>query len=109
MSDCSCLECGPKYPFAWERYVGRDETEGRYADVALRRCASCRRLWLRYAVEREFYTSAGKWAEALIGEADAESMIPEEAAGFIDRAEWCVVGGGFYNSAGLRTKGPIQW
>lgn len=54
--DCHCPVAGPRFPEITDaRLVGVDETEGRYADVTLMRCANCNRLWLRYQLEYEAF------------------------------------------------------
>jgi hypothetical protein len=104
---CACLDSGPRYPdIADQKHLGLAETDGRFTDVTLMRCARCRRLWLKYLVEREYYTSAGKWAKAPIGEDEAETMTPEKAAAFLDAAEWVVVGGSAYGHRGGRPPRP---
>jgi hypothetical protein len=110
MTDCACLSAGPRMPDVIdERHVGCDKTEGRFADVTIRRCSRCRRLWLRYFVEYEAYSRSGRWAEAPIGEEAAGQMTPEAAAGFLDRAEFCIYGGSYYGHAGRRGRGPWRW
>ena len=94
MNECTCLSEGPRRPDVIdERYIGRDDTGGRFADVSLLRCSRCRRLWLRYAVEYEAYSRSGRWAAAPIDQTAAVTMTPEVAAPFLDRAELCIVGG----------------
>jgi hypothetical protein len=110
MVECACLHEGPRYPeIVGEQYVGRDETEGRFADVRLLRCARCQRMWLRYQVEYEAFTGSGRWAETPIGEDAAAAMTPEAAAGFLDAAEWYIYGGSNYGHAGRRSRGPLHW
>jgi len=109
-STCPCLSAGPRIPDVIdERQVGRDETEGRFADLTLRRCSRCRRLWLRYQVEYEAFTASGRWVEAPIDEATAITLTPEAAPGFLDRAEFYIYGGSYFGHAGRRSSGPIAW
>jgi hypothetical protein len=110
MTECVCLSAGPRYPdVVDERYIGRDKTEGRFADVTIRRCSRCRRLWLKYFVEYEFYTAAGRWAETPIDEAAAMTMTPEAAPDFLDHAVFYIFGGSYFGHAGHRSSGPISW
>jgi hypothetical protein len=109
-TDCPCLEHGPKAPQAIpERYVGCDETDGRYADVTLTRCSRCRRLWLGYAVEYEGFSNSGRWCEAVIDDATAATMTPEAAPGFLAAAPWHVYGGSYFGHAGKRGSGAMRW
>jgi len=110
MTDCACLSAGPRMPdIVDERHIGCDKTDGRFADVTLRRCSRCWRLWLKYFVEYEFYTAAGRWAETPIDEAAAITMMPEAAPAFLDRAEFYIYGGSHFGHAGRRSSGPIWW
>jgi hypothetical protein len=73
---CGCLDSGPHYPDIVDtKHIGVDDTEGRFATVELMRCARCRRLWLRYAVEYEGLTASGRWAEVPIGEDEAAAGL----------------------------------
>jgi hypothetical protein len=110
MNECACLLDGPQKPDVIdETYVGCDKTSGRFADVSLLRCSRCRRLWLRYAVEYEAFSRSGRWAEAPVTDAEADAMTPEAAAAFLDRAEFCIVGGSYYGHARRRGRGPFRW
>ncbi len=109
MTVCPCLECGPRHPdVTHEKYVGRDETDGRFADVTLLGCR-CGRLWLRYAVEYEAFSSSGRWAAVPISDSDAATMTPEKAPGFIAASPWHVRGGSYFGHAGRRGTGWINW
>jgi hypothetical protein len=108
--NCPCLEHAPRHPYAIrERDLGRDETDGRFADVELIRCGRCRRLWLRYYVEYEAFTGSGRWAETPIDEATAATMTAATAPEFIHAAEWHVFGGSYWGHAGKRGKGRLSW
>jgi hypothetical protein len=107
---CLCIDRGPRSPDAIdERFIGVDETEGRFADVRLVRCLSCQRLWLRYQVEYEAFTAAGRWAEAPIAEAEAAEITPEQAAQFIAAAPWHIYGGSYFGHAGAHGQGRVHW
>ncbi len=58
---CSCLDAYGQ-DLTGYRDVGVDETEGKFADVSVRRCDRCGRLWLCYFVEYEAFTASGRWA-----------------------------------------------
>jgi hypothetical protein len=92
-----------------ERYLGCDQTEGRFADVTLRRCSACRMTWLRYQVEYEAFTGSGRWAEIPLSEADAATVTPETAAALIDASPWHIYGGSYYGHAGKRGSGTMRW
>jgi hypothetical protein len=89
-------------PSNLEADLGRDETEGRFADVELIRCARCRQLWLRYQVEYEAFSRSGRWAETPIDEKSAATMTATGAHRYIQAAPWRIIGGSFYGHAGKR-------
>ncbi len=108
--DCECLQHGPKHPdIIIDRDLGRDETEGRYADVDLIRCTRCRRLWLHYQVEYEAISRSGRWAEAPIDSITAATITPTAASEFLHSADWYVFGGSYYGHAGKRGRGRLNW
>jgi hypothetical protein len=107
---CACLELGPRQPdLIRERDIGCDETDGRFADVGLQRCARCGRLWIRYQFEFEAFSRSGRWAEALIDAATAAAMTAEAAYRFIHMAPWRIVGGSFYGHAGKRVDSGLDF
>jgi len=109
-ADCACLQRGPSHPdIIIDRDLGCDETDGRYADVDLIRCARCRRLWLRYLVEYEGIPHSGRWAEALIDNAAAATMTATAASEFLHAADWYVFGGSYYGHAGKRGRGRLYF
>jgi hypothetical protein len=108
--ECPCIDHGPRSPDARdERFVGVDETDGRFAEVRLIRCVRCTRLYLRYLVEYESFPGSGRWAAAPIGDADPARITPETAADFIAAAPWMVFGGSYFGHEGKRGRGPIHW
>lgn len=106
-TECNCLMSGPKGA-ELVRAVGTDETNGRYADVSIRRCPACGQLWLRYFVEYEGFSSSSRWAEGMIDEDRAATMKPEEAADFLGQLLWCITGGSAWGGP-KRDTGPFRW
>ncbi|MDP3172822.1 MAG: hypothetical protein Q8M88_00115 [Phenylobacterium sp.] len=109
LTGCACEEAAAQYT-QFDSYGGGgcDETDGRYADVGLLRCRTCRRLWLRYFVEYEAFTQSGRWARGLISEAAAATITPETALAHLDGLEWYLYGGSYYGSSGRR-RGAMHW
>src|SRR5665213_1642351 len=62
MTGCVCEQGGARFTEFESRDAGRDETEGRFADVTLNRCRTCGRTWLRYLVEYEAFSRSGRCA-----------------------------------------------
>jgi hypothetical protein len=107
---CACQDSGVAGAnLAFERRLGVDETHGRFADVSLKSCSLCGRLWLHYHVEYEAFSQSGRWAMAVIDETTAATITPETAADYIDRQPGCVIGGSYWSSAGMRSAGPLNW
>lgn len=107
--DCACVTRAGAWRALDERYLGTDRTNGRFADVTLRRCASCGRLWLRYQLEYEAFSRSGRWAEGVIDAATAAAITPESAAGLLAELPWHVYGGSWFGHAGKRGAGPVPW
>jgi len=109
-SACACQEAGPRFPHAIPfRDVGRDETNGRFADVDVIRCDLCGQLWIKYLVEYEGYTAEGRWGAAPIVEARAMTITPEEAPEYIEGAPWLIYGGSHYGHGRRRGVGGLRW
>src|SRR5579872_34455 len=83
VTSCTCEYGQAPYTEFESRELGVDDTEGRFAEVTLERCKTCRRLWLRYFVEYEAFSRSGRWARGLISEEDAASMTPEAAEPYL--------------------------
>ena len=106
---CLCERADAWFTQFDARPVGCDETEGRYADVELWRCRTCRRLWLRYLVEYESFGRSGRWARGLISEEVAATMTPERAVDHLNGLGWYLYGGSYFNGVTGRRSGPMPW
>jgi hypothetical protein len=109
MTGCVCEQGGARFTEFECRDVGRDETEGRFADVTLNRCRTCGRTWLRYLVEYEAFSRSGRWARGLISEADANTITPETAVALLNGLEWYLYGGSYFDGISGRRSGPMRW
>jgi len=89
--------------------IGCDETEGRYADVSCSRCKRCSRLWLWYQVDYEAFSRSGRWARGLINAEDAQAIQPSEAASYLERLEWHIRGGSYFNGLAKKVIGKARW
>lgn len=105
---CACADPNARYDLFEAKPVGVDETDGRYADVALLRCRQCGRGWLRVRAEYEDRPRSGKWARGLISDRDAETLTPEAAASYLAQLPWHLYGGSAFGDQGRRS-GPILW
>ena len=109
MTGCVCEQGGARFTEFESRDVGRDETEGRFADVTLNLCRTCGRTWLRYLVEYEAFSRSGRWARGLISEADANTISPETAVAHLNGLEWYLYGGSYFDGISGRRSGPMRW
>jgi hypothetical protein len=109
MTGCVCEQGGARFTEFESRDVGRDETEGRFADVTLNRCRTCGRTWLRYLVEYEAFSRSGRWARGLIGEEAAQSITPQAAVDHLNGLEWYLYGGSYFDGIVGRRSGPMRW
>jgi hypothetical protein len=109
MTGCVCEQGGARFTEFETQDVGCDETEGRFADVTLKRCRSCGRLWLRYLVEYEAFSRSGRWARGLIGEEAAQSITPQAAVDHLNGLEWYLYGGPYFDGISGRRSGTMRW
>jgi hypothetical protein len=101
---CSCLELDY---VSWkfdEKYLGSDRY---YADISLRRCKHCGRLWLHYHYENEAFSQSGRWYRGLIAPEQAETIAAENALEFLGKLEWYLCGGSYFGRV-FKASGPIQ-
>jgi len=92
-----------------ETYVGRDLTNGHYADVTIKRCRTCGRNWLRYCVEYQAFSRSNRWARGLILGDDASHITPEKAAAYLAGLPEIIRGGSYYDGVAAWTTGPVNW
>lgn len=107
--DCACAGAEARFQQFDTHHLGRDQTEGRFADVTLHRCKVCNRLWLRYFVEYEAFSKSGRWARGLIDEETANSMTPEAAVDHLNSLDWYLYGGSRFGGRSGLTRGPTYW
>jgi hypothetical protein len=107
MTACQCTADEPVFDTEVVRFVGIDETNGRFARVAVERCRRCGRLWLRYAVEYEGFSESGRWYRGQIGADLARTVAAETALGVLAGLAWHVYGGSYFRTAGRRGTGPL--
>jgi hypothetical protein len=103
--ECNCLN-EPMDINLYEkvRFVGIDETNGRFGEVNIWQCQLCRRLWLHYFVEFESHSASGRYFMGLISQQTAESLSPDEAVEYLSDLDWHLYGGSyFYGKRGRST------
>ena len=105
---CVCEEPAAPLTLFESRYVGCDDTNGRFADVTVERCTACGHLWLQYRVEHEAFGRSARWARGRITPEDAAGVTAEMAAQHIDTLDWYIRGGSYFGVAS-RATGPMRW
>ncbi|MBN1372783.1 MAG: hypothetical protein JW987_12655 [Anaerolineaceae bacterium] len=102
---CICLDLPqPFNHYEKVKFVGRDETNGRFGEVNLRRCLHCGRLWVHYFVEYEAFRASGRYYMGIITAEDAQSLTAETAVDYLNSLDWHLFGGSFFDGVvGLGT------
>jgi hypothetical protein len=108
-SKCLCLDLPlPLYHYGKEKFIGVDETLGRFGQVTLKQCRHCRRWWLHYFVEYEAFRASGRYFMGLITPEVAETITPETAVEYLESLDWHLYGGSyFFNRTGKSTSKGI--
>ena len=98
---CECLDEPMLFSqYDVVRYLGRDETGGRFGDVELWQCKICQRLWLHYLVEYEAFSRSGRYFMGLITPEAASMLRADEAIEYLDNLEWHLYGGSYFGRKG---------
>ncbi len=108
MSECSCMVPPFNYQEFDSEYVGRDETNGRFADVSIETCKKCGKKWLRYFVEYEAFTASGRWYRGLVSDDVAKTVTPETAVSILEGLEYRFSGGSYFRSTGQKSVGSLK-
>jgi hypothetical protein len=103
-SNCLCLNAPLPYDqYAAIRFIGVDETEGRFGEVSLKQCKHCGRYWLHYSVEYEHQSGSGRYFMGVITPEAAKGLTPEMAIDYLDALDWHLYGGSYFRSKGRAT------
>ena len=105
---CECLD----EPMWFDRYnivkfIGRDETNGRFGQVELWQCKSCGRYWLHYAVEYEAFTGSGRYFMGLITPEIADALSPNTAVEYLEKLDWHLYGGSYFSGKKGKSAGKV--
>ena len=107
---CACSSAnGLNTQFVPWRDLDWDTTDGRYGDVEIRECVTCKQLWLRYLVEYEGFTGSGRWARGRIDLETALRIQPDEAVDFLNALPNYLYGGSFFGGVARERSGPMPW
>lgn len=105
-SACLCTQLPQPYDHYQDiRFIGSDETEGRFGEVRLKQCKRCGRYWLHYFVEYEPLSESGRYFMGEIPVETAETMTPETAIPYLESLDWHLYGGSYFLKSDHRGKG----
>ena len=108
MNDCICM----KPPFHFSGFdsteIGIDETNGRFGEVSIKTCRSCKRKWLHYHIEYEGFPESGRWYRGLLSDEAAKSIAPETAVAIVEDLDWHFYGGSYFKTTGAKGSGQIS-
>jgi hypothetical protein len=88
--------------------LGVDTTCGRYGEVTIWRCRRCARWWLHYCVEYEAFPRSGRCFMGRIAPRVAKTLRPEAAVPYLDRLDWHLYGGSYFEGQAGRSRGNVQ-
>lgn len=102
---CNCLnESMGMNEYKKVRFIGIDETNGRFGEVNLWQCKTCGRLWLHYFVEFESFRASERYFMGLISQEASDTLLPSEAVEYLNKLDWHLYGGSyFYGKKGRST------
>jgi hypothetical protein len=106
---CACDSPTARYDVFVEVGGGVDTTNGRHADVSIRRCRHCGQHWVRYHVEYEAFSKSGRWARGKIADDLAATIAVEDVAEYIDALPSYFAGGSLFDSCGFARTGRMPW
>jgi hypothetical protein len=106
--DCRCVAPPLNHLDFSRTDIGMDPAHGRFADVSIDRCKQCGSLWLAYQYELEALSRSGRWYRGLITPAQAEHVAATSALAILAALPWYLYGGGYYDSSGRRSNGPLD-
>jgi hypothetical protein len=107
MANCKCFTPSVLGNYE-ESLLGVDQTNYRYADVAIKKCTSCGTNWLHYFVEYEAFPQSGRWYRGVIPDNELDAIKPETAVAFLDKLDWYIFGGSYFSSTGMYGKGKTH-
>ncbi|GAB3714299.1 hypothetical protein GCM10027592_53990 [Spirosoma flavus] len=105
-SSCQCHKPPILYSDYTTTFVGVDETNGRFADVAVEICRHCGTAWITYQIESEAFERSGKWFRGVLEPKDLK-IRPEDVVTYLGQLDWYIYGGSYWNSSGTYGQGKV--
>jgi hypothetical protein len=107
MTDCVCMHPPLDYRDYSSVPIGTDETKGRFADVTIDTCKKCQSKWLKYQVEYAGFSRSGRWYRGQVPDEVARTVTPESAIAVLEKLDWYLYGGSYFDSTGRRGAGRV--
>ena len=79
-----------------------------YGEVSIQRCRKCGARWVKYLIEEEHHAQSGRWWRVPISSEDSLAVTAENALAYVERQEWCFVGGSFHKGGIHILVSPIK-
>ncbi|MBD2701367.1 hypothetical protein IC229_12010 [Spirosoma sp. BT702] len=103
---CKCHKPPIYYGDYTSTFVGVDETNERFADVAIETCRHCGTAWITYQVESEAFERSGRWFRGILTAAKQE-IRPEDVVTYLEQLDWYIYGGSYFGSSGTYDHGKV--
>ena len=90
-----------------DTFFGVDNSQNLYADVHIKTCKKCHRIWIWYLIETECHTSAGKWFLGEITQSQLNSLTLNNVIELLESLPSITYGGGYFNGVVKQHTGDI--
>ena len=107
-STCKCYFPPIYYGDYHISFLGIDKTNGRFAEVTIETCVHCGTKWIKYSIEFEAFSNSGRWYRGMIADEAVNEMVPEKAVMYLEKKEFYIFGGSYFESAGMYGNGTLQ-
>jgi hypothetical protein len=108
-TSCDCLKGALDTDrYHQRKFLGVDETNGRFGEASIRQCKTCGRLWLHYLVEFEGFPKSGRYFMGLITQEIADALAPDAAVEYLNSLDWHFYGGSYFGGKGKAVHQPVS-
>ena len=105
MTACNCTNP----PF---HYLDYDTVESgcdsNFSAVSVDTCKKCKQQWLKYLIEEASRSRSGRWWRLPIKNITSLKLAAKDAKAYIEAAEWCFVGGSYFDGKIFKRTAPIK-
>jgi hypothetical protein len=111
LKDVFCKCCTP--PFNASDFLivelGTDVSSGKWGDVTVEQCKACYTYWIKYLYENEAFSKSGRWFRAVLADNWRYSISSESVIAYLEQLDWYYYGGSYYETAGKKGKGTLNF